>query len=1307
MNKEKLKPAKEQGRPAPSQAVPLPPAKAVTPPLLRKIDWLTFGITTLVVFIGYYLTLAPDLTLEDSGELAVGSFYAGVPHPPGYPVWTIFTWLFTVLVPVSNIAWRVALASAVSGALACGLIALLASRGSSMILEGIEEFKPLDRRWENALCVLAGYVAGMLIGFNGFMWSQAVIVEVYPFSLLSFVGVLCCLLRWIYAPHQRRYLYWALFLFGICFTNHMTLIVAAMGIEVAIVAAQPRLGRDLMLGNSVIFLVGYVLKEKNMLTGFENQQLYRIFLAIGLGSIVAWAWLAAVTMKKVEDWMALLRDVLMFCGVVYVGCLIALAAKMVPPDVAAAAPAWNHLIGLGAAGGFVFALMSKEKGTTAGPLPAWGKAALVLAGLYLLTLVTTVTGKTPWFNKTPGIFVAHNLIGCALLVVSGWALMQVRKFGGIVFPIATLAGLWVLGAAFYFYMPLASMTNPPLNWGYPRTWEGFLHALTRGQYEKTNPTASFGRFMEQMGMLLHGAVDEFSLVYLLLGLVPFFFFRRMQKREQGWFAGLVAMYLGLAVLLIMLLNPSSDRQSKEMNRVFFTASHVMISLCVAYGMTLLGAVMSTQYARFRMFGWMGGASATAIALYTATVVFQSDKESLLSNVGSVLTGVEPSHYWIHRLAAVFSLALAAVVTAIFLAARQRAPMVGLLVVYALMPAKSILSHWSDNEQRGHLFGYWFGHDMFTPPFVAPDGKLSYDPKLRAEALKGPNGKLVYPEMARDTVLFGGTDPGRFCPTYMIFCESFIPPKCKPRDPNFDRRDVYIITQNALADGTYLEYIRAHYNRSAQIDTPFFQGMFLWLQDLVQPKTYFQRPGTNYFAQLAAPLDAYFTRLGKRIEDRRREQGVYPPKEIITPTPEDSQRSFNEYMVDAEQRLRAGQLKPGEDVRIDRESGRMQVSGQVAVMSINGLLTKVIFDKNPANEFYVEESFPLDWMYSYLEPYGIIMRINRQPLAEMTEDLVKRDHEFWSRYSERLIGNWITYDTPVKDICDFAARVYERHDYKGFTGDRKFIRDDQAQKSFSKLRSSIGGIYAWRYGNAKTVAERQRMFKEADFAFRQAFAFCPFSPEAVSRYCYLLANAQRLEDAERIAETALRFDRDNPFIQNLLNSIKGARQTQGQVTTQFTQAQQKLGQLDQQFRSNPGDARVAFELSSLYLQLQQTNAAFQVLDQLVNTQTDANVLLSVAGAYVQLQQGARLETILQKLVKVTPESPEAWYDLASTQAQLGKSNEALQALSKALELSAKRLAKQPTAPDLRKNAATNQSFASVRARPEFQALVGPP
>ena len=51
---------------------------------------------------------------------------------------------------------------------------------------------------------------------------------------------------------------------------------------------------------------------------------------------------------------------------------------------------------------------------------------------------------------------------------------------------------FVAGALLYLYMPVASMTNPPLNWGYPRTVAGFFHALTRGQYERIHPTTGVG-----------------------------------------------------------------------------------------------------------------------------------------------------------------------------------------------------------------------------------------------------------------------------------------------------------------------------------------------------------------------------------------------------------------------------------------------------------------------------------------------------------------------------------------------------------------------------------------------------------------------------------------------------------------------------------------------------------------------------------------------------------------------------------------------------------------------------------------------
>src|ERR1043166_343287 len=170
-----------------TQTTPPGPIKPVSTaphpaPLFRKIDWLTCLITFAAVWIGYYMTIAPELTLEDSGELATGSFYAGIPHPPGYPVWTIYTWLWTLL-PIKNIAWRVALGEATGGALAAGLLGLLVSRGSSLLMEGVEELKAMVGRWESAICMVSGFVSGMLIGYNGYMWSQSVIVEVYAFRV--------------------------------------------------------------------------------------------------------------------------------------------------------------------------------------------------------------------------------------------------------------------------------------------------------------------------------------------------------------------------------------------------------------------------------------------------------------------------------------------------------------------------------------------------------------------------------------------------------------------------------------------------------------------------------------------------------------------------------------------------------------------------------------------------------------------------------------------------------------------------------------------------------------------------------------------------------------------------------------------------------------------------------------------------------------------------------------------------------------------------------------------------------------------
>ena len=62
-----------------------------------KLDWAAFWTATLVTFAVYFFTLGPSVGLEDSGELATAAAHLGVPHPPGYPFWTLCSWLFCKL----------------------------------------------------------------------------------------------------------------------------------------------------------------------------------------------------------------------------------------------------------------------------------------------------------------------------------------------------------------------------------------------------------------------------------------------------------------------------------------------------------------------------------------------------------------------------------------------------------------------------------------------------------------------------------------------------------------------------------------------------------------------------------------------------------------------------------------------------------------------------------------------------------------------------------------------------------------------------------------------------------------------------------------------------------------------------------------------------------------------------------------------------------------------------------------------------------------------------------------------------------
>jgi Flp pilus assembly protein TadD len=1277
--------AKAGARPA----KPAPPPLATTalakvPPLFRRIDWLALALCFAVVEFIYLSTMSPEVTLEDSGELVTGAFWAGIPHPPGYPFWAIYSWLWTELVPFGNVAWRVELGQAAAMGMGCSLVALMVSRGSSMLMEGIEELKGMVGKWENAICLVCGVTAGLLMALDNSMWYESVAINrISEFGVPWLMVVLLCMMRWNYAPHQMRYLYCAFYFFGICSTIHQTLMMAVIGIEIGIAFTKPKLGRDLFLVNTLAWVAGLMMFD------FTNPVVEGIFYVIGISSLIACLWMTISTMGLLTEWKA---------------CL-------------------------------------------------W---------IILLTMA---------------------------------------------------------GASFYFYEAIAGMTNPPMEWGYPRTVEGFFHALQRGQYEKLDPTNIIlhpGLFLVQLKLLVQGVADAFNWVYMFFALLPCLFFLKMRKRERNWLITVAAIYPFLGVLLTIFLNPKKDRQSVELLRVFFAASHGVVAIFIGYGLALTAAYMATHYARFRRWGLAGGAAALLLAFVclweTAGKLYLGfdGAASLMDLPHWVAKAFEPAQYGLPIYAGLILIALPILFLLALAVYRTRAPLLATLGLFALMPVCSGLSHWYSSEQRGHWFGYWFGHDMFTPPFQGPDGKLTYDPALRAKAMQGTNANMIYPELPQDTVLYGGTDPGRFCPTYMIYCESFIPPSCQPaQDQKFSRRDVYLITQNAVADPTYLDYIRAQYNRSTSFDPPFFQRLLptkfpkhfheqsgpplSWLDDIFESlgariewrrrteTSWFQEDQFKDAGKLAAELRPHsgqdelskylygklsqktqglvrgdgdkaalagalardfnvlltntadgptiysperfqgiklppliekaardgveqkpFTRV--RLNRRMLEEaypeaivkslgGVYPDTEISEPSLADCNQAYAEYQEDAQRRMQHDakfpnepkQVRPDENMVVNKD-GTMQLTGQGGVFRINGKLTQLIFERNPDHEFYVEESFPMDWMYPYLMPYGIIMKVNRQPVAEISQETIARDHKFWSDYSERTIGDWITYDTSINEICDFCDKVYVTHDYSGFKGDPRFIRDEDGQKSFSKLRNAIGSsIYLWRADNSEAARRnpevRKRMLQEAEFALKQSLAYCPFNAEPIMHLMVMYYNQGRLEDIRRMLQTAQKLDPHSDQINSWMDGVERAMADVQAQTGQHVEQAQRL------------------------IQAGKNAEAEAVLDAVAkDPHSGADTLFKAAVAYTTVGQPGKGAAVMQRLAAGNAKDWELWLALARMQALDGKAAESAAALGKTFALnSSDRLTNQPMT-NLHDFVLKDPSFDKIRQTAEYQKAV---
>jgi tetratricopeptide (TPR) repeat protein len=484
--------------------------------------------------------------------------------------------------------------------------------------------------------------------------------------------------------------------------------------------------------------------------------------------------------------------------------------------------------------------------------------SLIIAGLIYLGFAYLSTDQYHAMAMKAAVRLLYVIgAGFILLLVIRRKLTQWRQ--GLLLFAAVFLGLLP-----YAYMPFASSTNPPMNWGYCSTSEGFFYAINRSQYWGTLADQLQGTIGKLVGAAPaekqqgpkspddESALQQFAgfckvywgVLFHNLTILPILavlgalaLFWQRPREQRIWFYLLIIGFFFAAFFEAIQAPNGYDKAGWDMQYQYVGAGYAFFVMLAGFGLALV-------YASVQDLGtapkWIVGGLAVATTLYTFVVSLP------------------------------------------------------------------------ESSQRGHWFGWMYGHDMLV-------------------------------DLPKDSFVFGGTDPGRFVPTYMVFGESFEKTK---RDPNFDRRDLYIVTQNALADTFYNRYIRSHYTA--------------------------ERPTTfSWFEKL----------LGR--------DKTYPEERLTLPHREDIMALFEVLM-------RQYQANPG-----------ATPNPQTDPVALNSAVAEWIFLRNrdkkdgTPRHFYVEESFPMQWSYPYAIPHGLCYEINHDKLDALPQGTAEKDIAWWDDYIKRL------------------------------------------------------------------------------------------------------------------------------------------------------------------------------------------------------------------------------------------------------------------------------------------------------------------
>jgi hypothetical protein len=223
----------------------------------RIIGW-SLGAFALII---YLMTTAPNVTFWDNGEFIAVGYILGVGHPPGSPVYTLITRLFSLL-PFPNVARAVNFESILAGALAISFLYFAIAK--------------MAKRWEGVVrsfndglpTYVAGISACIFAAFSFSFWENALEAEVYATNIFTMTFTLWLVLWWSElkeVPRDRKIVYLVGYLLALGIGTHMGCLLWAPAYLVFIIFFERSFLGTILL--AIPFALGFSLLSKGIVVG--------------------------------------------------------------------------------------------------------------------------------------------------------------------------------------------------------------------------------------------------------------------------------------------------------------------------------------------------------------------------------------------------------------------------------------------------------------------------------------------------------------------------------------------------------------------------------------------------------------------------------------------------------------------------------------------------------------------------------------------------------------------------------------------------------------------------------------------------------------------------------------------------------------------------------------------------------------------------------------------------------------------------------------------------------------------------------